>query len=114
MIVHTPNNPYDLIIYLSKYVFKTRTAKTYFKDPFLSIPIALHLHLLLFFHSSDIAFIDEIRCAKKAFAVSLDNSEDQTLVVNILSTGTQLRTHQPTLVSLCPSSKSLQLIYGLM
>jgi len=35
------------------------------------------------------AFIDEIRCAKNAFAVSLDNSEDQTLVVKILSLLTQ-------------------------
>ena len=36
-----------------------------------------------------IALIEEILCAKKALAVNLDNSDDHTFVVNILSTDTQ-------------------------
>ena len=44
----------------------------------------------VFSHNSDMAFIDETRCAKKAFAVNFDNSDDQTLVVKILSSETQL------------------------
>ena len=34
-------------------------------------------------HKADKALMEEMRCAKKALAVSLDNSDDQTLVVNI-------------------------------
>jgi hypothetical protein len=34
-------------------------------------------------HKADKAFIEDIRCAKKAFAVNFDNSEDQTLVLSI-------------------------------
>ncbi len=59
----------------------------------LSIPIALATSFTsapVFSQSSDIALIEDILCAKKALAVSLDNSEDQTFVVKILSTGTQL------------------------
>ena len=58
----------------------------------LSIPIARATSVTsapVFSHNSDSALIEEIRCAKKALAVNLDNSEDQTLVVKILSLGTQ-------------------------
>src|SRR5690606_27520109 len=41
-------------------------------------------------HNSEIELIDETRCAKKAFATSLDNSDDHKLVVKIRSRGTQL------------------------
>ncbi len=34
--------------------------------------------------------MEETRCAKKALAVNFDNSDDQTLVVKILSVETQL------------------------
>ncbi|MNW15725.1 hypothetical protein D3C71_2143190 [compost metagenome] len=43
----------------------------------------------VFSQSSEIEFIDETRCAKKAFAVNLDNSEDHKLVVKMLVSGTQ-------------------------
>ena len=43
----------------------------------------------VFSQSSDIAFIEETLCAKNAFAVNFDNSDDQTLVVKIFSLGTQ-------------------------
>ena len=39
--------------------------------------------------SAEIALIEEIRWARNALAVSLDNSEDQRLVVIIFSRGTQ-------------------------
>ena len=60
----------------------------------------------VFSHSSDIALMDDIRCAKKALAVSLDNSEDHTLVVKILSAATQLE-YTPTkaCIAFCPSSE---------
>ena len=59
-----------------------------------SFPIALATSSTLasvFSHSADIELIEEIRCAKNAFATSLDSSEDQTLVVNIFSIGIQRR-----------------------
>ena len=40
--------------------------------------------------SSDKELIEDTRCAKKALAVSLDSSEDQTLVVIMFLCGTQL------------------------
>ena len=38
-------------------------------------------------HSAEIALMEEIRCAKKALAVSFESSEDHTLVVSIFSFG---------------------------
>ena len=73
----------------------------------LSIPMARATSLTsapVFSHNSDIALMDEIRCAKNAFAVNLDNSEDQTLVVNILSVATQLAyTSTKAWIASCPS-----------
>ena len=59
----------------------------------LSKPIAFATSFTsapVFSHNSLKALIEETRCAKKAFAVNFDNSEDQTFVVKILSFGTQL------------------------
>jgi|GEM_PF-3283680 len=39
-------------------------------------------------HSAEIALMLEMRWARKAFAVSLESSADQTLVVRICSRGT--------------------------
>ncbi|MNR26196.1 hypothetical protein D3C85_1433920 [compost metagenome] len=58
----------------------------------LSIPIAFATSFTsapVFSQSSESAFIDDILCAKNALAVNFDNSDDQTLVVKILSVGTQ-------------------------
>ena len=52
-----------------------------FATSFTSAPV--------FSHNSLIAFIEETRCAKKAFAVNFDNSEDHTFVVKIRSLFTQ-------------------------
>ena len=38
---------------------------------------------------ADKELIEDIRCAKKAFAVSLDSSDDHKLVVNMFSLATQ-------------------------
>ncbi len=63
-------------------------------DPILlSVPIAFatsDTFAPVFSQISEIAFMEETRCAKNAFAVSLDSSEDHKLVVNIRSFGTQL------------------------
>ena len=42
-------------------------------------------------HSAEIELIDEMRCARKAFAVSLESSADQRLVVSTCGLGTQRR-----------------------
>src|SRR5690606_42121611 len=58
-----------------------------------SIPIAFATSSTLapvFSQSSDMALIEDTRCARKALAVNLDNSEDQRLVVRILSRPTHL------------------------
>ena len=39
--------------------------------------------------SAEIELIDEIRCARKAFATSFDSSDDQRFVVRMRSRGTQ-------------------------
>ena len=39
--------------------------------------------------SAEMALMEEIRWARKALAVSLESSDDQTLVVRIFSEGTQ-------------------------
>src|SRR5690606_2771927 len=95
----TSLRPYDLAIY-------TRLRISFWKhDPpnpteafrnlgpiRLSVPMALATSLTsapVFSHSSESALIDDTLCARKALAVSLDNSEDHTLVVNIFSFGTQ-------------------------
>ena len=59
----------------------------------LSIPMALATSCTLApvaSHSSDNELMEDTRCAKKALAVSLESSEDHTLVVSIFSFGTQL------------------------
>ena len=63
-----------------------------FEPILLSIPIALATSLTfapVFSQSSDNAFMEETRCARNAIAVNFDNSEDQTLVLRILSFETQ-------------------------
>jgi hypothetical protein len=40
-------------------------------------------------HRAEIELIEEIRCARKAFATSLESSDDQRFVVMIRSRGTQ-------------------------
>ena len=45
----------------------------------------------VFSHKADKLLIEEIRCANIAFEANLDNSEDQTLVVNIFSFGIQFK-----------------------
>merc|ERR1719231_1505779 len=42
-------------------------------------------------HSAEIELIDEMRCARKALAVSFESSADQRLVVSTCSVGTQRR-----------------------
>ena len=42
-------------------------------------------------HSAEIELIDEMRCARKAFAVSLESSADHRLVVRTCWVGTQRR-----------------------
>src|SRR5690606_27719500 len=57
-----------------------------------SIPMALATSSTLASvcsQSSEMALMEEIRCAKKALAVNLDNSDDHRLVFKILSWGTQ-------------------------
>src|SRR6187402_104625 len=72
-----------------------------------SIPMAFATSLTsapVFSHNSESALMEETRCAKKALAVSFDNSDDQTLVVNILSGLTQLAyTFANALIAFCPS-----------
>ena len=43
----------------------------------------------VFSHSSVSALIEEMRCARNAFAAIFDSSEDQTFVVRIRSRGIQ-------------------------
>src|SRR5574343_22592 len=73
----------------------------------LSNPIAFATSLTsapVFSHNSLNALIEETRCAKKALAVNFDNSEDQTLVVKILSVGTQFAyTSTNCWIAFCPS-----------
>lgn len=45
----------------------------------------------VFSQSAEIELIDEMRCARKALAVSLESSADQRLVVSTFSGGTQRR-----------------------
>src|SRR5690606_7298689 len=40
-------------------------------------------------HSSEIALMEDTRCARKALATSFDNSDDHKLVVRMRSRGTQ-------------------------
>ena len=42
-------------------------------------------------HSAEIELIDEMRCARKALAVSFESSADQRLVVSTLVSGTHRR-----------------------
>src|SRR5690606_29448540 len=73
----------------------------------LSIPIAFATSSTLapvFSQSSDNEFIEDTLCAKNALAVSFDNSDDQTFVVNIRSFGTQLAyTSESAVMACCPS-----------
>src|SRR5271154_4150265 len=55
-------------------------------------------------HRAEIELIDEIRCARNAFATSFESSEDQRLVVMIRSRGTQRAyTSARTLTAAAPS-----------
>src|SRR5215469_4164231 len=53
------------------------------------------------------ALMEEIRCARKAFAASFDSSDDQVDIVSILSGDTHLRyTSRRALIANLPSSVS--------
>ena len=58
---------------------------------------------LLASQSIDTELIDEMRCARYAFATSFDNSELQTLVVKIFSRAQKLRELPNLLMASCPS-----------